>query len=314
MKMKKIMINIAVITLAFLLFAVWYRNSIENTSQETSSIMKRFKVYLITTDKEYQYWDFVNKGAADMANTIGVNYIWDAPTVRNEDKQIEVINKAVDDGANALLIAADDPKLISSAIEDAKAKGVNIIYVDSPAYEEAITTLATDNYEAGVLAGQTMISILEEAGIKSGSIGIISVISKQNTNLREMGFRKVIMGDGRFKLLDTIYTNGEPATAQEAAKRMIDENKDLVGMFGTNEGTSEGVGNAIGADNNRIIGVGFDKTDAMMKLLNDGSLKAIIVQNPYTMGYLGMAEAVAALLGKDTGPDYINTGISVMRK
>ena len=49
-----------------------------------------------------------------------------------------------------------------------------------------------------------------------------------------------------------------------------------------------------------------------MQLLNDGNLKAIINQNPYTMGYLGMAEAVAAILGKDTGPEYINTGVSVV--
>jgi ribose transport system substrate-binding protein len=50
----------------------------------------------------------------------------------------------------------------------------------------------------------------------------------------------------------------------------------------------------------------------MMKLLHDGNIKAIIDQNPYTMGYLGMAEAVAAILGKKTGTEYINTGVSVI--
>lgn len=39
-----------------------------------------------------------------------------------------------------------------------------------------------------------------------------------------------------------------------------------------------------------------------------------MVQNSYTMGFLGMAEAVAAILEKDTGPIYINTGISVLKK
>jgi ribose transport system substrate-binding protein len=51
----------------------------------------------------------------------------------------------------------------------------------------------------------------------------------------------------------------------------------------------------------------------MLELLRAGSIKAIIAQNPYTMGYLGVAEAVAAILGKDTGPDYINTGVGVIR-
>jgi len=37
-----------------------------------------------------------------------------------------------------------------------------------------------------------------------------------------------------------------------------------------------------------------------------------LVQNPFTMGYLGMAEAVAALRGFDTGPQLINTGVTVV--
>jgi ribose transport system substrate-binding protein len=311
--LKKIIIDIAVISLAFLLFVIWHRNFIDNKAQTTFSNIKYYEVYLITTDKEYQYWDYVNKGAADMAAIIGINYIWDAPAERDVKKQIEIINKAVDDGAEALLVAADDPKMISGVIEDAKARGVKVIYVDSPAYEEAITTLATDNYEAGVMAGQTMISILDSMGIKSGSIGIVSLALKSNTELRELGFRETLTKDARFNILETIDTvSGEPEDSQEAAERLINENEDLVALFGTNEGTSVGVGYAIKANDNKYIGVGFDETDVMMKLLRDGNLKAIIAQNPYTMGYLGMAEAVAAILGKDTGPEYINTGASVI--
>jgi ribose transport system substrate-binding protein len=315
MKRKKTIIDILVITFAFLLFTIWYRGNgnEENAAHTAMSLIKYQKIYLITTNEEYQYWDYVNQGATDMATSVGIDYTSVAPTGRTAAKQVEVINKAVDDGARAILIAADDPKRISSAVEDAKARGVKIIYVDAPANEEAITTLATDNFDAGIIAGQTMLSELEKQGIQKGSIGIFSVASKQNTQLRDAGFRKVIMEDNRFALLDTILTNGEPEATKEAANRLISENKDLVGLLGSNEGTSEGVGNAIKADNNRIIGIGFDKTDEIMKLLKSGSLKAIMVQNPYTMGYLGMAEAIAALMGKDTGPSYINTGITILQ-
>jgi ribose transport system substrate-binding protein len=87
-----------------------------------------------------------------------------------------------------------------------------------------------------------------------------------------------------------------------------------VGLFGTNEGTSEGVGSANKANDNRFVRIGFDKSDVTMALLNGGSLDVIIKQNPYTMGYQGMAEALAALLGKDTGPEIIHTGFSIMEK
>lgn len=314
MKLKKFIIDIAVILLAFMLFIIWHQNFIDNKVQTTFSTIKFYEVYLITTDKEYQYWDYVNKGAADMAAATGVSYTWEAPVTRDVNKQIEIIRKAVNDGVDALLIAADDPKMLSGVLEDAKASGVKVIYVDSPAYEEAITTLATDNYEAGVQAGQTLLSLLDSNGITSGSIGIVSYASKVNTELREKGFREALSKDPRFTVLETAYTlSGKPEEAQEAAQRIIDENMDLVAIFGTNEGTSEGVGYAIKENDNKYIGVGFDRTDVMLELLREGSMKAIIEQNPYTMGYLGMAEAVAAILGKDTGPQYINTGVSVIR-
>jgi ribose transport system substrate-binding protein len=39
-----------------------------------------------------------------------------------------------------------------------------------------------------------------------------------------------------------------------------------------------------------------------------------MAQNPYTMGYLGMAQAVAALNGYSTGPAKIDTGVAVLTK
>ncbi|HKL80293.1 MAG TPA: substrate-binding domain-containing protein [Mobilitalea sp.] len=313
MRIKKVIIDMTTIAIALLLFIIWHQNCIENTTQTSSLNIENYTVYLITTDKGFQYWDIINQGASDMAALVDVNYIWNAPAERNTLKQIEIINEAVDRGANALLVAADDPKWISGAIEDAKARGVKVIYVDTAAYEEAITTLATDNYNAGVLAGETLLSILEEKDINRGSIGIINLANKENTLLREIGFRDTLVENARFNILDTIYSQTDKIT-QEVAERLISENEDLVALFGTSEGTTIGVGYANRANNNRYVSVGFDKTEVMTQLLKDGNLEAIIDQNPYTMGYLGMAQAVAAILGRETGPEYIDTGVSVVRR
>jgi ribose transport system substrate-binding protein len=315
MKQRKIIIDILVITLAFLLFTIWYQNCIRKTAPASSiPLVKFYDVYLITTDEKYQFWQYVDDGAADMAALTDVGYYWRFPDERNPEKQIELINEAVKDGAHALLVAADDPKLISGAIEDAKARGVVVVYVDAPANEEATTTLSTDNYEAGFVAGQKMISNLDSMGIKSGSIGIISLRDKATTMHREEGFRDALAAEPSYIILQTVYTDGEPDNAQLAAEQVINQNSDLVGLFGTNEGTSEGVGLANKANDNKIVGIGFDKSDITMNLFNEGSLRVIISQNPYTMGYLGMAEAIAAMIGKDTGPSFIDTGFSVLEK
>lgn len=271
-------------------------------------------VYLITMDKMDQHWVTVDSGAKTMAEALGLNYKWDAPDVKDNAKQIEAVNNAVADKADLILLAANDPKAISEAVKNAKAKGVKIIYVDSAADEPAIATLSTNNYQAGVLAGETMVGELKAAGKASGKIGIISVNTATNSTMnRENGFRGVVEAAG-YTILTTEYKDGDAAASQEAAYGFIAGNEDLVGLYGTNEGSTVGVGNAIKASGKGIIGIGFDKSDAILGLLKDGSLKAAMAQNPFTMGYLGVAQAYAALNDKSTGPAVIDTGVAILRK
>ncbi|MDF2611839.1 MAG: periplasmic binding protein/LacI transcriptional regulator, partial [Lachnospiraceae bacterium] len=245
MKQRRIIIDILVISFAFFLFVIWYENCIKKTILTSSlSGFENYDVYLITPDEDYQFWQYVNEGAADMAALTGIGYFWRVPDDRSPEKQVEIINEAVNDGAEALLVVAEDPRLISRTIEDAKARGVKVVYVDAPANEEAITTLSTENYEAGYIAGQKMISNLDSMGIKDGTIGIISIKSKATTMQREEGFRDALAAVPNYTILQTVYTNGEPGNAQQAAQEVIDQNTDLVGLFGTNEGTSVGVGYA----------------------------------------------------------------------
>ncbi|MCL1795330.1 MAG: substrate-binding domain-containing protein [Clostridia bacterium] len=282
----------------------------------TAGAMAEDLVYLVTMDRMDQHWVAVDEGAAAMAAALGIGYKWDAPDVKDNAKQIEVLNNAVSEGASLILLAATDPVAISKAVQEAKEAGVKVIYVDSPADEKAIATLSTNNENAGFLAGQTMIAYLDAAGHSAGKLAIISVNTATNsTMLRERGFRAAIAADGRFEILETEYKDGDAAASQEAATNFINANPDLVGLFGANEGSTVGVGNAIkGAGDDSIIGVGFDKSDAILGLLDDGSLKAAMAQNPFTMGYLGMAQAYAALNDLSTGPAVIDTGVAVLEK
>lgn len=280
----------------------------------SESAASAYTVYLITMDKMDQHWVKVDEGAKTMAAALGMKYKWDAPDVKDNAKQIEAVNNAVADNASLILLAANDPKAISEAVKNAKDKGVKIIYVDSAADEPAIATLSTNNFQAGALAGKTMLDELALAGKTSGKIGIIGVNTATNSTMdRENGFRGVVEAAG-YTILTTEYKDGDAAASQESAVGFISGNSDLVGLYGTNEGSTVGVGNAIKASGKDLIGVGFDKSDAILGLLDDGSLKAAMAQNPYTMGYLGVAQAYAALTGQSTGPAVIDTGVAVLRK
>jgi ribose transport system substrate-binding protein len=307
--MKKLFVMLLVVVMAISVFAGCTETSGSGDSVEAPKKL----VYLITMDKMDQHWVNVDAGAKVMAEGLGLDYKWDAPDVKDNAKQIEAVNNAVADNADLILLAANDPNAISEAVKNAKAKGVKIIYVDSAANEPAIATLSTNNYQAGALAGQTMIEELQAAGMTSGKIGIIGVNTATNSTMdRENGFRLVLEAAG-YEILTTEYKDGDAAASQESAYGFIVGNEDLVGLYGTNEGSTVGVGNAIKASGKGIIGIGFDKSDAIQGLLNDGSLKAAMAQNPFTMGYLGVAQAYAALNDESTGPAVIDTGVAVLR-
>jgi ribose transport system substrate-binding protein len=310
---RKFIVDIFIIALAFLLFVIWDQNNKRNTVQ-TAAIPdeQNIDVYLISSNNEKQFWSQINQGATDMAELMDIRYYWLTPGERSAESMITTIEQAVEAGAEALMIAPDDPAAITQAIEAAKASGVKVVYIATPPNKAAIITLSTDDYKAGVKAGKTLISILEDKGKLNGSIGIINRSQRANAKLREEGFRSVLEKDGRYKLLDTVYIESDdPEEAQIAAERLMQEYKELVALFGVSEGTSVGVGNANRASGNQYTGIGFERSDQLMRLLQGESLNAVIAENPYTMGYLGMAQAVAAVRGEDTGPDYINTGVTV---
>ncbi len=270
-------------------------------------------IALITMDSIDQHWITLNEGAQKAAKELGVNVQFMSPNTKDDAQQIECVNNAVSGGAKAIIVAANGPDAISSALKEAQSKGVKIVYVDSPANVEAEATFSTDNKAAGKTAGEEMKKALEAKGVTSGKIGIINVnAATDSCVMREEGFRSAFEGSG-FELLETQYGEGDAAKSQSIAENYITQG--VVGIFGCNEGSTTGAGNAIKATGKAdIIGVGFDKSDAILGLIDDGFLLATMAQNPDVMGYEGVKAAVKAINGESLGGAVTDTGVSVLTK
>lgn len=259
-----------------------------------------------------QHWITLNEGAQKAAAELGVTVTFMAPNTKDDAQQIEQVNNAVSAGCQAIIVAANGPDAISSALNEAISAGVKVVYVDSPANVEAEATFSTDNKAAGQTAGETMLAELEAQGITSGSIGIVNVnAATASTVAREEGFRAAFEGTD-FELLETQYGEGDAAKSQSIAENYITQG--VVGIFGCNEGSTTGAGNANKAADGSVIVVGFDKSDAILGLIEDGFVLATMAQNPDVMGYEGVRAAVAALNGEDLGGAVTDTGVSVLTK
>ena len=157
-----------------------------------------------------------------------------------------------------------------------------------------------------------MLKALEAAGVAEGKIGIVNVnAATASTVAREKGFRAAFEGT-KFELLETQYCDGDAARAKDIASNYITQG--CVGIFGANEGSTVGTGNAIQEAGGKVVGVGFDKSNMILDLIRNGYLVCTMAQNPDVMGYEGVKAAARALAGEPAGPAYVDTGVSVLNK
>ena len=112
---------------------------------DSASSGSGYKIALITMDSIDQHWVTMNEGAQAEAEAKGVTVDFMSPNTKDDAQQIECVNNAVAGGYDAIMVAANGPDAISSALKEAQAQGVKIVYVDSPANVDAEATFSTDN-------------------------------------------------------------------------------------------------------------------------------------------------------------------------
>lgn len=271
----------------------------------------RYKVYLITMDQGSNFWQQIDAGCKKAAEELGdIEYKWTAPNNHDAKEQGECIEKAVSEGAQAIVISCVSPTEVNPYLEKAKDAGVKLVYVDSAATVEPVATLETNSEKAGEVAGNTMLKELKARGVTSGTIGITAMGKTENAENRVKGFKKVFEGTN-FKMSDVAYMNNDRQNIRDFVKAHLD----YVGFFGSNGQTTFAIGDALRETGARPVFVAFDTADVTLAMLKDKIACATMQQDPQEMGYKGVKIAVEALDGKfkEMGK-VIDTGVEIIKR
>ena len=305
-------------TISFLMLCIFFLSLISGCGLDKNSddTIKKFdnehraKIFLITKDKIDLYWCALDEGCSQAVEEIGfVDYEWRPPVERSATAQSDCIDRAVADGADAILVAAVSKDDIVESLNRADKAGVKIIYVDDAASFDCVASLMTDNKIAGETAGESMLRAFRERNITSGTVGVITnEPGAFNTTLREEGFRKAFADSG-FNVASTIYTNGNP----QVAKDSIIEHPDYIGFFATNQTTTLLISEQVKSSATNQVIVGFDAAKGILDMIQDGTIYATMKQNTHRMGYEGINVAVSALTGRYNKKNVnIDTGVTVV--
>ena len=306
--MKKLNLIILFIT-AFILSCGDKTNSDNSNASSDSK-----KIVLITMDSIDEHWLSVRNGAEDKVKELGnIELIFRAPAGKTDpNEQTRMAEEAINQKADAILLAPSDPAALAPVAAKIKEANIPLILIDSAlSTEDYDAFFSTDNEAAGALAGETFAKLVNGRG----KIGIVHAQPSSTTAIaRGKGFETKIKEIApNIQVVSVQYSDGDKARALNIATDIMTANPDLVGFFTSNEGSTIGVARAIEdmGKKDSIMLVGFDKSQDTIRALENGTLKATIVQNPYKMGYEGIQTAVDILEGKEVSR-LTDTGVNVV--
>lgn len=256
-------------------------------------------VALVAKSTQTEFWLSVFAGAEAAATEYNVKLTIVGPeTEEDYETQNRMVAQAVADGAEALVFSAIDYENNAVAIDDAAGQGVRIVAIDSNVDSSAVSTyIGTDNYAAGQMAARAALERVE-GELK---VGIVNYdISSANGQERQRGAADIFQESGRAELVAVINTLAEAGQAQEDTAALLKKHPEINVLLAFNEPTSVGAAEAVEnlGLSEQVFLVGFDSNVITIDGLQEGSVDALVVQNPYAMGYLGVESAYKLLSGQ----------------
>ena len=272
---------------------------------------------IIVKDTTSAYWQVVFAGARQAAKDLHVKVPeLGAQAESDIPGEISILENTVSEHPAAIVIAPTQFAALGKPITEA-AKSVKIIGIDSGADTKAFTSfLTTDNVQGGRAAADALAAaITEQYGKAEGDVAIItSLPGVGSLDQRHQGFTEVLKAKyPGLKIVADRIGDGQANTALNITTDLITANPNLHGIFASNLIAAQGAGQSVAENKagDKIRLVGFDSDEKLVKLLTDKVFAALILQDPYRMGYDGIKTALAASKGEKV-PEFIDTGVNTI--
>jgi ribose transport system substrate-binding protein len=274
---------------------------------------------IIVKDTTSFFWQIVLSGARKAGKDLNVTVPeLGAQSESDINGQISILENAVSGKPAAIVIAPTQFAALGKPIDEA-AKKIIIIGIDSAADSKAFTSfLTTDNVQAGRVAADSLAAAIEaKYGKPEGEVALItSIPGAGSLDQRAKGFKEQLAAKyPGLKLVADKYADGMATTGLNMMTDLITANPKLRGVFASNLIMAQGAGQAIAENKagDTIKLIGFDSDDKLVKLLADGHIAALVVQDPFRMGYDGIKTALAASKGEKVPKD-VDTGVNLITK
>ncbi|MGV3489979.1 MAG: ABC transporter substrate-binding protein [Devosia sp.] len=270
------------------------------------------------------FYQVMQLGVEAAAADLGIEVVTQVPPTWGVEAQTPILDALVARGdLDYIITAPTDKDQMVAPLQAAVEAGIKIITVDTFLGDGdyaggpvtfPIAYIGSDNVEGGRISAR---GLAEAVGGK-GTV----YINSTNPNVssvegREQGFAEVMANEfPDIKVLGPDYNLDDQNKAAQQTAAVIEQNEDLVGVFGTNVFSAGGAGNAVvnAGLNGAVQVVAYDATQEAIELMGKGVVSLVLAQKPYDMGYMAVQFAAADASGVTSLPRRVETGFAILDK
>lgn len=256
-------------------------------------------VSLVLGIKGSPFYQALECGASVKARELGLNLTVAAPDQFAADSQIPVINAVAATMPAVAIIVPTDTQALIGPMKQLDKMGIKLITVDQTINDTSFirTQVLTDNAAGGRLAADTMNELL---GGKGSVIVITQPPGSAGQDTRVAAFEQQLKRYPDIRYLGPQYQSDNPQKAAEIVTSTLSAHPDLAGIFSTNDqgaiGAITGLRQAGMAGKIKVVA--YDAASAEVDALKNGTIHALIAQNPKLEGEVAMQKAAELINGK----------------
>lgn len=229
------------------------------------------------------FWSVVKNGVEQAAKHTGANVEYRAPETFDMIAMSQLIDAAVNQEPDGLVVSVPDADALGPSIENAVAAGIPVISMNSGGDAAkalgALLHVGQSEYDAGKAAGTKM---AELGG--THALCINHEVGNISLDDRCAGFEEGFGGQ-----VDVIPTTNDPSEIQSKVQAALDSNSaiDAVIALGASLAGEPSVAavDALGRTGDILVG-SFDLSGNFLKSVSEGNAAFAIDQQQYLQGYL----------------------------
>jgi rhamnose transport system substrate-binding protein len=246
------------------------------------------------------YFDTSDAGGEEAVEEFGGSFEEVGPQEASPDAQVQYINTAAQQGVNALVVSANDPKAICDAVNEARDAGTKVVTFDSDTSEDCRDLYVNQASAEGIAKSQVDL-IAEQIG-GAGKVAILSA-SANATNQNawiELMEKEIADNHPDIELVDTVYGDDDDQTSFDKTAALLQSHPDLKGIISP---TTVGIAAAArylsdSSAKGKVALTGLGTPNQMREYVENGTVEAFALWNPGDLGYLA-AYAAKALVDGD---------------